>query len=430
MPPSRPQDPRTLKIRDEEDQIKTLGPLSKPPGVDPNEAEATYFPGADATVSPGELEAPKPKSMVRGGAALTRPPVSDSEPATAPGKLGAGAIEPPKPAKAAAQAAAPARPARAADAGTGATGATGANAAREVPVVAPRHPTETVLRPRAEVKRKSSWLMWVFAFLVLGGIGFGVSWFLINPSSTGSAPEAANTKPEPTPEPVVADAGAKVEDDAAVEPDAAAAEVAAADGEPNAAPLPTEIAGVDAGGAADVQADAQADVALAAAGPDVELGAGATDTTGDSSPSSDAQLAAAPAGDAVAAVPAEADTTQPGPADVEVAKVAPPVEVPRNPAESNRLNEAGLNARKAGDHARAMQLYQEALKFNPDSVWARYNLACELALAGRSKEAFAELTTLYKLGTPESRKALGAARKDSDFDSIRDSGQFFRLTNF
>jgi hypothetical protein len=414
MPPSRPQDPRTLKIRDEEDQIKTLGPLSKPPGVDPNEAEATYFPGADATVSPGELEAPKPKSMVRGGAALTRPPVSDSEPATAPGKLGAGAIEAPKPAKAKAASSEPVAP----------------RAAHEVPAVAPRHPTETVLRPRAEVKRKSSWLMWVFAFLVLGGIGFGVSWFLINPSSTGSAPEAANTKPEPTPEPVVADAGAKVEDDAAVEPDAAAAEVAAADGEPNAAPLPTEIAGVDAGGAADVQADAQAEVALAGAGPDVELGAGATDTTGDASPSSDTQLAAAPAGDAVAAVPAEADTTQPGPTDAEVAKVAPPVEVPRNPAESNRLNEAGLNARKAGDHARAMQLYQEALKFNPDSVWARYNLACELALAGRSKEAFAELTTLYKLGTPESRKALGAARKDSDFDSIRDSGQFFRLTNF
>lgn len=415
MPPSRPQDPRTLKIRDEEDQIKTLGPLSKPPGVDPNEAEATFFPGADATVAPGELEAPKPKSMVRGGAALTRPPVSDNEPATAPGKMAQPPIAAPRPAAAGA----PSAP-----------GASSARAAREVPVVAPRHPTETVLRPRAEAKRKSSWVMWLFAFLVLGGIGFGVSWFLINPSPSGSAPEAANTAPTPEPAPtaVAADTEAKAEPDAAAEP-----EVAAADGEPNAAPLPTEIAGTDAEAQADAQPDVQGEVQVAAAGADGATGADeVADTGGDASPASDAQLAAAPAEDTVVAAPAEADTAPPAQPDAQVAAVpvAPPVEVPRNPAEANRLNEAGLNARKAGDHGRAMQLYQEALKFNPDSVWARYNLACELALAGRSKEAFAELTTLYKLGTPESRKALAAARKDSDFDSIRDSGQFFRLTNF
>lgn len=417
MPPSRPQDPRTLKIRDEEDQIKTLGPLSKPPGVDPNEAEATFFPGADATVAPGELEAPKPKSMVRGGAALTRPPVSDSEPATAPGKLAAGPIPAP----------------RAASAPAGRAEAPGPREAREVPVLKPRTPTETVLRPRAEVKRKSSWVMWLFAFLVLGGIGFGVSWFLINPSSSSTAPEAANTAPTPAPTPETAptptpDAEAKAEPDAAAEP-----EVAAADGEPNAAPLPTEIAGTDAEAQADAQPDVQGEVQVAAAGADGATGADeVADTGGDASPASDAQLAAAPAEDTVVAAPAEADTAPPAQPDAQVAAVpvAPPVEVPRNPAEANRLNEAGLNARKAGDHGRAMQLYQEALKFNPDSVWARYNLACELALAGRSKEAFAELTTLYKLGTPESRKALAAARKDSDFDSIRDSGQFFRLTNF
>lgn len=419
MPPSRPQDPRTLKIRDEEDQIKTLGPLSKQPGADPNEAEATVFPGADATVAPGELEAPKPKSMIRGGAALTRPPVSESEPATAPGKLAAGSIPAP----------------RAASAPAGRAEAVAPKEAREVPAVKPRTPTETVLRPRAEVKRKSSWVMWLFAFLVLGGIGFGVSWFLINPSSSSTSPEAANTAPtpEPTPAPTPADAEAKAEPDAAVEP-----EVAAADGELNAAPLPTEIAGADAaadaGGdavaQADVQPDVQGEVQVAAAGADGSAGAGEAADVSDTGAASDAQPAAAPAEDAVAAAPAQADTAQAVPPDAQVAAPVAPAAVPRNPAESNRLNEAGLNARKAGDHTRAMQLYQEALKFNPDSVWARYNLACELALAGRSKEAFAELTALYKLDTPESRKALAAARKDSDFDSIRDSGQFFRLTNF
>lgn len=411
MPPSRPQDPRTLKIRDEEDQIKTLGPLSKPPGAAPDEAEATVFPGADATVAPGELEAPKPKSMIRGGAALTRPPVSDNEPATAPGKMAQPPVAPPR--AAAPASAGPSGPAP--------------KAAREVPVVAPRHPTETVLRPRTEVKGRSSWVVWLFAFLVLGGIGFGVSWFLINPSSSSTAPEAANTPPTPEPTPAPSPEPAEPDAEAKVEPDAAAA-----DGEPNAAPLPTEIAGADAEAQADVQPEVQGEVQVAAAGADGSTGAAeVADAVADGTAPSDTQLGAAPAADALAAAPAEADTAQPAQPDTQVA-AAPvaPAAVPRNPAESNRLNEAGLNARKAGDHARAMQLYQEALKFNPDSVWARYNLACELALAGRSKEAFAELTALYKLDTPESRKALAAARKDSDFDSIRDSGQFFRLTNF
>ena len=101
-----------------------------------------------------------------------------------------------------------------------------------------------------------------------------------------------------------------------------------------------------------------------------------------------------------------------------------------DPKESTRLNDQGLAARKAGDHKAALAAYEKAVQTNPDNVWARYNYACELALAGKKKEALAELTVLYKAGTSDAKRALAAARKDSDFASIRDMGQFFRLTNF
>jgi len=93
-------------------------------------------------------------------------------------------------------------------------------------------------------------------------------------------------------------------------------------------------------------------------------------------------------------------------------------------------NAAGASAAPAGDHSGALKAYEQAVAADPNHVWARYNYACELALAGRGKEALAELTKLYKLGTADAKRALGAARKDSDFRSIKDTGQFFRLTNF
>lgn len=382
MSTRRPQDPMTKRIRDEEDQIKTLGPVASG-GLahDPTLAGDEV----DATVLPDELPQPAMKGRT--------------------GPLG------------------------------GPSGPEGGRVGS---------PTETVLRPRTELKRRSSWAVWVFAFLVLAGIGFGVAWFIINPSGGGGEAGAAAGS-DAQGEPVVATSA-----DAAAAADAEL-EVAAADALVEVEPEVTAVAG-GADGAGEVaeaaEAGAQGDAVLEAAADGLAPGDAAADgavALGDGAGDGGVALAgadpdAAP-GDAGGGA-AGGDAAAPEAAVVSDAQAAaggggaPPEAKPpekvvvRDPAEANRLNEAGLVARKAGDHGRAMSLYAAALEKNPDNVWARYNYACELSLAGRTKEALAELTALYKLGTPESRRALVAARKDADFDAIRGTGQFFRLTNF
>ncbi len=211
----------------------------------------------------------------------------------------------------------------------------------------------------------------------------------------------------------------------AAETEAEVALAAAADVAGEAAVMGAEVVGdaaavaaVDAAGA-EVVGDA---VAVAAADAAALVG-GVADSATTAVVAVDAQVAGIAASDVAAVLPAAPDV-----ATVEV--VAPPKPLVRNPIEATRLNEDGLARRKAGDHAGASKLYEQALAADPEHVWARYNYACELALAGRAKDALNELTTLYKLGTADSRRALAAARKDSDFRSIKDSGQFFRLTNF
>ncbi len=449
MTTRRPQDPMTKKIRDEEDHIATLNPYAKRAGgATDDDPGATTLPEdlePAATVMPDDLEMPAPKANraaqppkppARAGdkSGVRSPsPTFSGDPATrqAVRDLAAGSIEPPT-------ARSTVAPPKARD-------------AAEAPAAGPRvaRNTETVLRPRAAAKRGSSWVVWVLAFLVLAGIGFGVSWFILNPGG-GDAADPGSAAAEPSdkpPEAVAAVAAAPTESDASSDTAAAAPPEI----EANPAPTPDVIA---AGGEAtpDAVVAVVADVAV------LEAGADATSAVTDATPGSgsDSALAAADAGpsaepDATAVAMAQpaadvangdaamntgnvADASAlptPTPANpldpVNPVKVAPK---PKNPAEATRLNEAGLKARKAGDHEKALAFYAEALGHNPDNVWARYNYACELALLGRGREALVELTTLYKMDTADARKALAAARKDSDFASIRDSGQFFRLTNF
>ncbi|MFO0745913.1 MAG: hypothetical protein U1F43_09595 [Myxococcota bacterium] len=166
--------------------------------------------------------------------------------------------------------------------------------------------------------------------------------------------------------------------------------------------------------------DAVAAVDDAAAAPIGDAAVAAVDDAAPAAPADDAAAVVA-AGDA-GAVAMAGDAVVAG----DVVMVAAPK--PPNPAEAKRLNEVGFAARKAGDHAGAMAAYKAAVAADADNVWAHYNYACELALAGNSKDALAELVLVYKLDTGESRKALAAARKDSDFASLRDLGQFQRLT--
>ncbi len=149
MTSRRPQDPRTKKVRDVEAGIQTMGPddVSDPNAtVMPDQRGIeTFDPGA--TVMPLDIEAPKPR-MVRGGAAATRVPGATMGERT----MTADSME-----------------------------------AARVEVRAKAAVGGGIAAAKPKPKKGASWLVWVLAFVVLGGIGFGVAWLLMNPSGAGEA---------------------------------------------------------------------------------------------------------------------------------------------------------------------------------------------------------------------------------------------------
>jgi tetratricopeptide (TPR) repeat protein len=409
----RPQDPRTRPIRDDDANIPTLGP---DPGatVAPDEQRDIETVDPSATVLPTGFAAPKPRSslieskaaraiselegnrnaqvpvssvrssgIVRGGAA-TRVPGLD-EPGEPP--MTAEAVDELRAGLRAKAAAGEAKPKGKAPA-----------ASDVVPKgKVPFAETTEVPRTTAKPKKKGAWLAWMLAFVVLGGVGFAVAWFVMNPPGGAAVAEEVAAAPAEEVKEAAADASEAAEEVAAAAADAS--EEAAAE---------AQVAAVE------VVAETADDVAVAAAEPVAEVVDPVAEVV-------DATV--------VAAVDVAVDSAVEPLVDAVVEKPETVVLV-RNPVEATRLNEDGLAARKRGDHAAAMQLYKEALAQDQNHVWARYNYACELALAGQTKDALNELTFLHKLGTSDAKRALGAARKDSDFASIKDSGQFFRLTNF
>lgn len=302
-------------------------------------------------------------------------------------------------------------------------------------------------------KRKPSWVVWLVAFLVLGGIGFGVAWFVMNPPGEGEGDgvQVANTEEEEEPatdeSEAAADASGERAADATGGEESDATAIVAADAA-DAGPTKADATGAEEDVAVAAVDDASGDggtdsAAVAAAdtsddtagGADAEMVAAATDAADASGDGGDGAAAAADAEPDDAAVVASADggavvgsdAASEAAADAKAPEKEPALP---NPLEAARLNEDGLALRKKGDHAGALKVYEQAVAADPGHVWARYNYACELALAGRDRDALAQLTKLYKLGTADAKKALAAARSDSDFASIKDTGQFFRLTNF
>jgi tetratricopeptide (TPR) repeat protein len=293
-------------------------------------------------------------------------------------------------------------------------------------------------------RRRASWIVWVLAFMALGGIGFGVAWFVMNPpggddpsGSESVASGEGEASGQAGGDESAADASESAGADAAAAADGGSGEAASADAGP-AASEEVAVAAVADADESDGGADAGA-VAAADAGPSdtaeaAEVAMLAANDAGSDGAPGDAAVAVISSADAAGDGGAVAAADGAGGANAAVVAVADAkaAEKPlvRDPIEATRLNEDGLAARKRGNHEGAIAFYEKALKADPNHVWARYNYACELALAKRSKEALTELTTLYKLGTNDAKKALAAARKDSDFASIKDTGQFFRLTNF
>ncbi|MFO0746460.1 MAG: tetratricopeptide repeat protein [Myxococcota bacterium] len=93
------------------------------------------------------------------------------------------------------------------------------------------------------------------------------------------------------------------------------------------------------------------------------------------------------------------------------------------------LNSLGLAARKDGDHDSAVLLYREAAAADPKHVWSRYNLACELALAGSGDEALRLLEAIDAIGGEDASEALrDHAPRDKDFARLRGDPRFKALT--
>lgn len=410
MTTRRPQDPRTKRIPDEEAAVPTLSPggarLRMP---DPG---ATVLPDAEETVlpDPGATVMPVDERQVE---------TVDPGATVAPEGL-----EPPKP--------------RAQRGG----GAVRGGAATVVDRTVTADSLEAVrqqVRAKAEAEARAGgkgkrhgagWGTWVVAFLLLGGVGFGGAWLVMNPPGGGEEGVASATPAEDAKTGGGDDAGG--EDGAAAAQDTAKAEDVAEHGETAAAAATDAASGAVSDAGAEAAASDTAEASDVAAQLEVTNDAAAPQAD---APAATADAAAAPADTAPSPTPDAATPTTSDTAlavvDAQAAEVAPaPKPFIANPIEAARLNEDGLARRKAGDNAGAMRFYEMALAADPDHVWSRYNYACELALAGRDKEALAELTKLYKLGTADARRALQAARKDSDFRSIKDNGQFFRLTNF
>lgn len=100
--------------------------------------------------------------------------------------------------------------------------------------------------------------------------------------------------------------------------------------------------------------------------------------------------------------------------------------------EARRLNKLGLEAHKKLALDAAEGHYRAALEGFAAFPFARYNLACALALHKRDDEALFHLAVLRHLMDARrddaSRERLEAARVDADFDLLRDDPRFRALT--
>jgi len=96
-------------------------------------------------------------------------------------------------------------------------------------------------------------------------------------------------------------------------------------------------------------------------------------------------------------------------------------------AYAEELNTAGYRARKQGDNRSARSLYAEAVSQSPDYEMARFNLACEYALARNADAAIAQLEHLWRMGTARALKRLRKIATDSDFERIDNDPRFLAI---
>src|SRR5205823_3755501 len=78
---------------------------------------------------------------------------------------------------------------------------------------------------------------------------------------------------------------------------------------------------------------------------------------------------------------------------------------------------AAFSYAERGEIAKARELIQDAVERQPDAWQGYFNLACFEVLYGDKDEGIAQLQRAYEL---DPKTVAEAARKDTDFDAVRD----------
>ena len=94
-----------------------------------------------------------------------------------------------------------------------------------------------------------------------------------------------------------------------------------------------------------------------------------------------------------------------------------------NPEDATAYNNRGFARSDLGDLAAAIDDFDRAIALNPEDATAYFNKACALALMGQGEEACVWLERAIGLD----REYREKAKKDSDFDGIREEAYFRAL---
>lgn len=103
---------------------------------------------------------------------------------------------------------------------------------------------------------------------------------------------------------------------------------------------------------------------------------------------------------------------------------------PADQKAAQKIRAQAYKAYKKRDYRGALALLDQALKRDPAYVQALYDAACCYALLGDRDNAIEYLLRLADIGDKEAMERLRKARKDKDFDGIRDEPGYKKATGF
>lgn len=99
------------------------------------------------------------------------------------------------------------------------------------------------------------------------------------------------------------------------------------------------------------------------------------------------------------------------------------VETSRNPANLDALAELGHVYTRLQRHQEGLAVDQRLVRLAPQECTVHYNLACSLALLGRSSESLDSLERAIELGYDDAEFMLG----DADLAGVREDPRFREL---